>query len=242
MNLSGDTQSCLRDYAQRHNVTEGLTNLAEFCEVTAATVLDWIMRETLPKGLTLGKLRCFLALHEYNVTEVKSLPGPSRKFLQLMAFDVITMEKAVKELEYADPQAVYRLILLGTGLTTVKAYKLQKLVDQYESERESAEQALLSKFSAGTPVEVTEVQEEHRAAPEVSQPATVETIIQELPDPLALRLLEQHLQSAALLVEHLSRESVPWTHSQFIPSVVALGESRIQLLSDTLEVALDQLD
>lgn len=103
--------------------------LAEFCGVQEHAVVRWFRGEHLPKGLTQIKLRVYLTLSGYRLTEFESLNSIVRNFTKLLAFGVIDAEEARKELALEYMNGVYNVVLRGSSLLPDRRYRLERLVE-----------------------------------------------------------------------------------------------------------------
>jgi len=86
--------------------------IAEFCGVSVDTVTDWLVRRSYrPHGLKLIKLVCYLDLIGYRVREMARMKPPAlRGLVELIGYDVLSVEAAVEQLHYSSPSQLYRVL------------------------------------------------------------------------------------------------------------------------------------
>lgn len=127
--FSGNTAECLVDFGTRYPGMEGRKLLANFCRVTVhPTTKDWLSGEQVPKGEPLLRVRCFLSLADYTVSEFEELPEVAQQFMMLMATDIVTIEAAQRELEYKGLKGLYDITLRGKSPLQDKVFRLERLV------------------------------------------------------------------------------------------------------------------
>lgn len=129
--FSGTTAECLVDFGTRYPGMEGRRLLAKFCQVVVhPTTREWTSGERVPKGETLLRVRAFLALAGYTVSEVEDLPRMAQQFMMLMATDVVKIEDAQRELSYKNVDGLYDITLRAKSPLRDKAFRLEELLRQ----------------------------------------------------------------------------------------------------------------
>lgn len=128
------TAECLVDYAEHHPQIAARKFLAAFTENTEATIDDWIRGNRAPKGINLLQLRCFLDAVGYRVKELELIPEDNQKLARLLAFKLVTLEKAAHYLGYTDIKSVYDLVLRGVNVMPARAFQLERLLAEYATQ------------------------------------------------------------------------------------------------------------
>ncbi|MBI4714201.1 hypothetical protein HY771_03395, partial [Candidatus Uhrbacteria bacterium] len=86
--------------------------IADFCGVKAKAVTRWLhSAESLPNGLQLIKLMCFLELLGYRVIEWERIPTARRNFTELVGFGLLSIEQSLELLGYSNTTTVYQVLL-----------------------------------------------------------------------------------------------------------------------------------
>ena len=127
--FSGTTAECLIDLGTRYPGMESRRLLATFCQVVVhPTTREWTSGERVPKGEALLRVRAFLTLAGYLVSEVEELPGVAREFMMLMATDVVKIEDAQRELGYKNVDGLYDITLRAKSPLRDKLFRLEQLL------------------------------------------------------------------------------------------------------------------
>lgn len=130
--LSGSTESCLADFAQRFPADTAATLLVEFIGINRSTARAWLRNRRMPGGEELLRLRCFLDSANYRVEELFRLPEVTRQLARLVAFNVLDLDDVRRTLGYSNLQEIYRVVLRGSGIMSDKVERLQRLVRDNE--------------------------------------------------------------------------------------------------------------
>jgi hypothetical protein len=126
----GDTATCFADLINKY---PGLTVhelIVEFCKVPLETVHRWQRREYFPGGEQLLRLRCFLQLAGYDVTEFKALNGDAQRLAFDICFGPFELDEVEKKLGYNPNghQAVWGIVLRGAGYSDVVETNMRNLL------------------------------------------------------------------------------------------------------------------
>lgn len=156
--MTGTTAECLLDYANRllsiaprgsKNASLVRLPLANFVGTGHRTVERWILDpKSLPKGMYLLKLRFFLQMIGYNITEIKNLSKEARLLAELMAFDILTLEGAriVLGLTPDNEDGIYRVVLGRGNILPSKVASVKKTclvhLNELQSTRQDFERSL----------------------------------------------------------------------------------------------------
>lgn len=114
-----------------------LEEAAKFTKVTPPTVLGWLTNSAPPKGETHLRLMHYLSLRGLHPAELDELPRPAYLLGRYIAFDVLTIDMATRELGYAGQKDLYRL-LQGAELTSNRAQLLTETLSNWEEEYNKA--------------------------------------------------------------------------------------------------------
>jgi hypothetical protein len=138
--FKGDTAQCFRHYATTlprkgsRNVSKSRKILADFCGVSLGTTEHWLIRNGRQKGLPLLKLRFFLELRGYEVSELEALKK-DKVFYQLaemIAYNTIGIEEARVHLGFVDLKSVFRLASGGFRTTLTRLGKIETLWEKHK--------------------------------------------------------------------------------------------------------------
>ncbi len=137
----GSTEECFRDLITNHPEVAVIELIGELCcEGKPATRTNRVMRwkdgRYPPTGLELLKLRCFLHLADYEVTELMRLNAEIRKFAFTVSLCPLDPKKTNTELGYEDaegqPGALWRILLRGQGYNDDAKKKAKNLVTRHQ--------------------------------------------------------------------------------------------------------------
>lgn len=99
--------------------------MAKFCGVTLDTVSRWLHATRHPPvGLVLIRLMNYLDLMGYRVLELEKSSTAIRNFSELLAFNLLTNEQAVKVTGYTQPSALYQVLLSKYGVSDERKQKM----------------------------------------------------------------------------------------------------------------------
>lgn len=132
--IIGDTQACVTDFANRFSTDLTRPVLAEFCKVERSTAGRWLNGHPLPKGEPLVRLRIFLSLVGYQLTELGDLSEDVRNLARIIAFDVVNLDDVREGLDYDNTSEVYRLVLRASGLMPQRVRRLEALVREHKDQ------------------------------------------------------------------------------------------------------------
>lgn len=132
----GTTQECVANLAETYSVDQIKAPVAELCKVEPETAREWLLGRRLPVGEALLRLRIFLQLAGYRVSELDDLPKSVRTVAQMIALDVITLDEATKQLDYTQPQEVFRVVLRNSSMMGQRQRLLLKLAEEGQPELE----------------------------------------------------------------------------------------------------------
>ncbi len=174
-------------FAERASLKD-LYEAAEFARVVPSTVLSWI-KGPPPLGEAQLRMMHYLNAKGIQVEGLDTLPRPAFRLGGYIFAGAIEIDEAANELGYATIKDLYRL-LRGAELTSVRAEKLNELLDKYHDKFvEAAAGIVIYPFAEGKePVPV---------AAEVSTSAAPATV------PFAVEHTAGTLLSATALVEAL---------------------------------------
>jgi len=139
-----NTMACWRAYANTlptgvpHSV-KLREDLIEFLHVNEGTVRKYISGGHI-QGEPLIRLRVFLSLKGYSVLELKRLPPLQLKLVEMVAFDVITVDDVVKKIGYASASGALRFLRGDTELgerekkDIERRERVERLVREHEAD------------------------------------------------------------------------------------------------------------
>lgn len=208
---SGTTEACWKDYSKKlpsstKNVVKYREDLIEFLNVGAHTVRKYMNGDTI-QGLPLIKMRVFLTLKGYEILELKKLSPVHLKLVELVAFDVITLDEIVKEIGYATTSGALRLLrgdtlLRGRDQQDKERWeKVEGWIQEYGPDLNAAKELWMERLGTNKIVSVpqhTEIEAPALVTPKISRRETTanndEAIFIGLAkalEPVAARILEE---------------------------------------------------
>jgi hypothetical protein len=101
------TLECLSDYLKQIKNTSdkpAREELINFVKISDRAYREWQSGSAFPNGLRLIKLFYFLELKGYRISELEELDDDTRNFGRLIAFNIVSLEEAQKELGYNSGQ------------------------------------------------------------------------------------------------------------------------------------------
>ncbi len=222
----GDTGECLAHFRAKFPTDSTRPLLAEFCHVTTDTVGRWFNGRNLPVGEELIRLRIFLALANYRVSELDDLSKSLRELAQVIALDVMTPDEVRQALGYKNIQDVYRVVLRGTGLMADKVRKLARILGETRDN--------LDKRLAMWNARLEDVIADAVNAPRGRQapPAPVSTIVETLGVSNEAVVID-HLVAALSAVLDNGSKGRSTSTGHFVPE--PLPEERIRLIQEFVD-------
>lgn len=122
--LTGNTVECLRDFFTKNPHLPAIELLVKFCDTNLATAQRWQRGEYIPEGLQLLRIRCFLTLAGYGVTEWYVLPAAKKHVAMIVALGLETPQETAVKLGFKGDSPVgslWRITLANGGyMPTVK--------------------------------------------------------------------------------------------------------------------------
>ncbi len=132
--MKGTTAECLADYARHSSGVE----LSKFVGCAPATAADWLAGTTMPTGEKLLRLRVYLALKGYDVTEFAETPPPAQELSTLIALNVLGLDEAQAQLGYTTVQQLYRFLFGRSAAVRDRIWRLEKLLEEKKSDLQEA--------------------------------------------------------------------------------------------------------
>ena len=113
MIFKGTFKECISHLANRIRASgdkgmEAKESLVTFTGASASTVSEWLSGKYIPRGILSIKLEVFLLENEYLVKEVNDLPESIKKLGYILAYGLISIKEATKELSLPNESAIYR--------------------------------------------------------------------------------------------------------------------------------------
>jgi hypothetical protein len=233
--FSGTTAECLADFGTRYSGMEGRKLLANFCKVVVhPTTREWTSGERVPKGEPLLRVRCFLSLAGYTVSEFEELPDVAQQFMLLLATDVVKVEDAQRELGYKDIKGLYDITLRGKSPLRDKVFRLEQLVRQRADTLRGVSDKWRSDIAAV--LSGAKASDEVRGGSDLAVEQTPERSVEpvprvsdeQAPPALVTRSDEGPDASTALIVAHLIQAmDTAMSGTADVPTLAALVRSRV---------------
>lgn len=199
MKFSGTTTECLLDFGQRDTEgNEGRKLLARFAGVVEhPTAREWLSGQRQPLGETLLKVRCFLYLAGYQVSEFEAVPKVARKLALLIATDLVVLDDVQDELGYKNRDGVFSTILRGKSPMRDKVFRMERLVNTHHEdlsqEVNSWRDQILQLHISDRPTPVEAAVTEEPASPFTEETVTQQPAVVDTDSPRRRRIRNRHV-------------------------------------------------
>jgi hypothetical protein len=168
--LHADLEACLADYAKRFEPESAAALLLEYVGSSTTTVSRWLRGHEQPRGELNLRLRCYLELVGYKVTESEKVLPIAREVCDLIGYGLVTFEEVQQSLDYATPQSVYRILLHGGNIQTSNMFRFEMFCTNHRALLEPAQREWRQRIEA-------ELTAAEAAEAEADQPAALPDIV-----------------------------------------------------------------
>jgi hypothetical protein len=154
----GHLKECLVDLDRRLSAraphgTKGASKarepIAGFCAVDVQTVRVWLSPTgNPPDGATLFRLYCFLDLIGYRVIEFERMSNVRRNVVELLGFQVATIEDLVRDCGYTKTSILYQVLRGDAGASDDKEQRMWDAWKKRRAELEAAKTASAQKYAS----------------------------------------------------------------------------------------------
>jgi hypothetical protein len=212
--------------------------------VSPKTVQRWAKGENPPMGVSLLKLRVLLDAAGYQVKEFIELPEVTRQFMQLIAFDLVTLDGARDILVYKNTTDILDVVLRGRGIYPDKQYRMATLVEHSQEElamaRDEWQTRLTGLLPTGTGAESTPPPVPPASSsdepPGIIPEAPTSAPAEDVDDETALQVLAHLLQGSLGLLGSINRSHDAAALRRTL--LIMVGRDRLDLLHRELQQLL----
>lgn len=139
----GHWEECLNHFYQeilsrfperKKGISQLKEPVAHFCQVDVQTMTDWFKSRYKPRGISFLRLMLYLDMSGYRVLELEppNMAKYRRYFIELIVFEVISIEEALQITGFTTPSNLYRVLNRDHRLSSVKE---QAMWDSYVAKR-----------------------------------------------------------------------------------------------------------
>ncbi|MGE5298109.1 MAG: hypothetical protein ACM3KM_03025 [Acidobacteriaceae bacterium] len=164
VSFKGSGEECLRHYAKHFWPPKGAKNaarskqpMADFLGVGTDTVTSWLSDRNKPLGEPLVRLQFFLEAVGYEVAELANLRiirPLNYRLAEMLAYGVLPMDEAIKELDFTDSHSVLRLSHGTSNTSSNREKKIQALYEKHKSALAEAKAQLMKRVGGFEQVSV----------------------------------------------------------------------------------------
>ena len=206
MIFKGSTEKCLKHFSQTYQTNRTGKEVHKIrnvvCQlfgVNQQTARVWFNGYQVPIGENLLRIRLFLALNDYEVSERQELSVIVREFADQVALGVLSVNEAVKYLD-ATRDAVMRILTTQRKATGERESKIAELVQFHREEAEQKEKGwatAIQSLDLYKPAEKTLMPAPRMSASHKDDSMTIDTLAHLIKAclPLAERLLSDEFSA-----------------------------------------------